>query len=306
MNQEEYFLANQVDGVLNSEQTMRMLDLPEGDSTQVQSSVPDAATEPEPKAEVAKAEPEAEKPQVILAKDGVHTIPFEKLTEARESEQTWKSLAAKQARELEALKQPAALPVVPEAATSAVDFGDYSDEAIRAGVEKMVAAQAVAIEAKFEAKLAAVLEPIQRNKVEAEANEHFSTISKAHPDVESVVQSKQMNDWIEAQPSFSRPAIRAVIDGGTAPEVIELLTAFKSATGVLTAGDGKPDPATAAKAAIAKAQSAPPTSLSEIPAGSAAHHDQGEAVLEMSTAGLMSMFDGKSPDQIKTLLNRSI
>ena len=100
--------------------------------------------------------------------------------------------------------------------------------------------------------------------------------------------------------------IRAVIEGGTAPEVIELLSAFKSATGVLTAGNGKPDPATAAKAAIAKAQSAPPTSLSEIPAGSAAHHDQGEAVLEMSTAGLMNMFDGKSPEQIKTLLNRSI
>ena len=44
MNQQEFYEANAVNGELSDVQMMHMLNLPEGDSTQVQSSVPDAAT----------------------------------------------------------------------------------------------------------------------------------------------------------------------------------------------------------------------------------------------------------------------
>ena len=317
MNQAEFYEANQVDGALTNEQTMQMLGLPEGDTPKGDSSVPDADDGKGAAAEVAKVE---EQPTVILAKDGVHTIPFEKLTEARAGEQHWKSVAEQAQQALEALKSAPAATAAPAKAEEAqpaapqgeqdVDFGDYSDEAIRKGVQKLVDIKTDAIRAEMEAKLNKVMAPIQQSEAEQATDKHFSTIATAHPDFESVVVSKEMNDWIEKQPSFLRPGFRAVIEQGTAPQVVELLDAYKSSTGKPAAptGTGKPADSVvaAAQAAIAKAQAAPPSSLSEIPSGSMAQHDPAGAVLEMSTASLMNMFDGKSPEQIKTLLNRSI
>ena len=81
LNQAEFFEANQVDGNLTDEQAMQMLALPEGDSaTAAQSSdAPDAAQDDStPEKVVATADTESDKqsPPVVLARDGVHTIPY--------------------------------------------------------------------------------------------------------------------------------------------------------------------------------------------------------------------------------------
>lgn len=324
MNQAEYFQANQVDGELTDTQTMHMLGLPEGDTTKVDSSVPAAAAEPvAPVAEVAKVDPvqapAAEKQPVILAKDGVHTIPFEKLEEARQDGQQWKKTAtdlqaqvetyAAQLAEFKAKTEAGvkATEPAPVAGTEEVDFGDYSDEAIRAAVEKLVDMRVQAATAGIESKIATTLEPIQKQKAVDALDEHFSAIANAHADFETVVVSKEMTDWIEKQPSFVRDGYKAVIEKGTAPQVIELLDSYKQSTGMpAAAATGKPDVAAAAKAAIDKAQSKPPTSLTEIPSGSAVAHDPAEAIQQMSGAGLMSMFENKTPEQINALLARSL
>lgn len=312
MNQEEFYLANQVDGELSDAQTMQMLGLPEGDSGQPQSSVPDADATPLPATEVDVKTVEPVATPVIVAKDGVHTIPYEKLTEAREAEQHWKRVASETQQQLEALtKTPvaaAAPATTPTVETSAVEdgdvFGDYSEEAIKSGVGKLVASQTTAIKAEFEAKFNALMEPIQKKQADRETDEHFSAINSKHPDVESVVPSQEFNNWIDAQPSVVRGSLKAAIDQGTAAEVIEVLDAYKSATGKLPVVPGKPDAAVAAQAAIAKAQSAPPMSLSEIPAGSSAVVDEAAAMLEKSSTGMMDMFDGKTPEQIMALMNK--
>lgn len=312
MNQAEFYLANQVNGELTDAQTMHMLGLPEGDSTQVQSSEPAAAADvTQPVAEVVKPV-EAPTP-VIVAKDGVHTIPFEKLAEAREAEQHWKRVAIEAQQALEAQK---AAPVTQAQATQVESiplvegdvFGDYSEEAIAKGVEKLVNAKTAVIQAQLEAKFATVMEPLQKQQVESATDAHFNAINAAHPDVESVVQSAELAQWIASQPSFVRAGYQAAIAQGTATEVIEALDAYKAATGrnLPAAGSKKLDVAAAAQAAIAKAQSAPPMSLSEIPAGTNAHLDEAVAMLEMSDAGIMSKFDGKSPEQIMALLSRVI
>lgn len=310
--QEEFYLANQVDGKLSDAQTMQMLGLSEGDTAQAESSVPAAAATPEkPEAEVVEKVVEAQ--PVIVAKDGKHTIPYEKLTEAREGERSAKAQVAELLQQMEALKN--ATPAQAVEAAKAIDsaatpeeiaglFGDFSEDAIAKGVEKLVASRTAAIEAKFEAKFNAVLEPIQKQQTESATDLHFSAINKAHPDVESVVASAELQQWIDSQPSVARPALRAAIEQGTAAEVIETLDAYKAATGKLAAAPVKTDAAAAAQAAIAKAQSAPPMSLSEIPAGSVAHHDQAAAMLEMSSTGIMNLFDGKTPEQINALMNR--
>lgn len=314
MNQEEFFLAHQVDGDLTGEQMAQMLTLPEGDSGLPQSSVPDADAVADTKTDVEVQNPveavaqasEVEKP-VVLAKDGVHTIPFEKLEEARTQAQHWRDVAAEKQAQLDALQKapPAAeQSTAPEAQADGELFGDYSEEAIKSGVEKLVAKQTAAMQADFDAKLASVLEPIQKQNQKSVEDAHFSAITQAHPDAMSVAASPELAKWIESQPSFARTGYSGVLERGTAQEVVELLDAYKSATGKTAAATGQPDVAAAAQAAIAKAKSAPPTSLSEIPAGSKAPFDEAGAMLEMSEAGLMSKFDGKTPEQINALLSR--
>lgn len=122
--------------------------------------------------------------------------------------------------------------------------------------------------------------------------------------MESVAQSAELAKWIDAQPSFVRDGYKAVIAQGTAEQVIETLNAFKAATGKLASAPAKPDVLAAAQAAIAKAQSKPPMSLSEIPAGSHAASDEVDAMLDMSSTGIMSKFDGKSSEQIMALMSR--
>lgn len=310
MNQNEFFEANAVNGELSDAQMMEMLNLPEGDTVQTESKVPDLAATPEPNTsvEVKTVEPTP----VIVAKDGVHTIPYEKLTEAREGERAARAQAAELMQQLEALKNatPAQAVQAVEAILPAEDaanlFGDYSEEAIAAGVEKLVASRTAAIEAKFEAKFNSVLAPLQAKQEESVTDAHFSAINTAHPDVESVVASAELDAWIKSQPSFVRSAYQAAIAQGTAAEVIETLDAYKAATGKLAATPTKVSSAAAAQAAIDKAQAAVPMSLSDIPAGSMAHHAASDAVLEMSDAGMMNMFEGKTPEQIRTLMNKSL
>lgn len=304
--QEAFYLEHQVNGELTDAQTMQMLSLPEGDSTTpVQSDVPDvAATEvkPEPVEVVGETKPEP----VILAKDGVHTIPFEKLAEARESERLARQMAADLQAQLDALKSapPVAKVETPEPVEQGDVFGDFSEEAIAKGVEKLVASKTAALTADLEARLAAVLAPLQAKQVESAADQHFSAINAKHPDVESVVPSQEFTNWIDSQPSVVRGSLKHAIEEGTALEVIEVLDAYKASTGKTVAQTPKVDVAAAAQAAIAKAQSAPPMSLSEIPAGANVVSDEVNAMMEMSSAGLMSKFDGKSPEQIMALMSR--
>ena len=304
--QEAFYLEHQVNGELTDAQTMQMLTLPEGDSTTpVQSDVPDtAATEVKPETPVEVVD--APKPEpVILAKDGIHTIPFEKLAEARESERLARQMAAELQAQLDALKSaPAAKVETPEPVDHGDVFGDFSEEAIAKGVEKLVASKTAELTADLEARLAAVLAPLQEKQAESAIDEHFSTINKAHPDVESVVPSQEFNNWIDKQPSVVRGSLKNAIQQGTASEVIEVLDAYKASTGKTTAHTPKVDVAAAAQAAIAKAQSAPPMSLSEIPAGANVMHDEAAAIMEMSEGKMLQKFMN-SPNAME-LMNRLI
>lgn len=301
-----FFEANQVDGQLSDAQMMTMLSLPQGDSSQEQTvSVPDADAAPKkPETEVEVTEVVEAKP-VILAKDGVHTIEYEKLVEAREAEKHWRQVALEAQTQLEQAKAKPVEQEQPAAVEETDLFGDYSEAAIAKGFGKLVAEKTAEIEAKFAEKLNAVLAPLQAKQAQSAEAAHFAAIAAAHPDVDSIAQSAQLEQWINSQPSFVRDGYKAVIAQGTAEQVIEALNTFKAATGKQTAtAPAKPSVEAAAKAAIAKAKSAPPMSLSEIPAGTNAVLDESAAMLEMSSVGQISKFEGKSPEQIMALMNR--
>lgn len=345
--QSEFFQEHAVNGELTDAQMLQMMNLPEGDTSALLESGMPAATES------AEATPDGEQgttnkaenesattpdpdpaKAVVLAKDGVHTIPYEKLAEAREGEKHWKAQAEAAAAELAALKQQAqqraeageaptqtdkALAIAQEAIAQGVDpsfFGDFSEEALAQGVDKVVELrlkereQAIEkrVQERVEAALAQALGPIQQKQQIDAVQSHMSAIYAAHPDADSIAESKELADWIAAQPSFARAGYQAVLQQGTTAEVIEFFDTFKQATGK-AAQQNTPeqsDVSAAAKAALAKAKAQVPTSLSEIPAGSKAHHDEAEALMEMSGSSALNSFMGKSPEQIRALLERAL
>lgn len=344
--QSEFFQEHAVNGELTDAQMLQMMNLPEGDtSALLEGGTPDAAAQAKPddvqgtknEAENESAttpEPEPEKTPVVLAKDGVHTIPYEKLAEAREGEKHWKAQAEAAAAELAALKQQAqqradageeptqtdkVLAIAQEAIAQGVDpsfFGDFSEEALAQGVDKVVELRLKEreqviekrVQERVEAALAQALGPIQQKQQADAVDTHLSSIYAAHPDADSIAESKELADWIEAQPSFARAGYQAVLQQGTTAEVIEFFDTFKQATGK-AAQQNTPeqsDVSAAAKAALAKAKAQVPTSLSEIPAGSKAHHDEAEALMEMSDSNALNSFMGKSPEQIRALLERAL
>jgi len=303
--QVEFFQNNAIDGALTPEQAARLMEMPEGDTsiTLETDGQPEAITD-QANTEVAGKAVEEAKP-VILAKDGVHTIEYEKLVEAREAEKHWKQVALDAQAQLEAQKAaPAAPPAETPAADDADLFGDFSEEGITNGVKKIVANTTAALQAEFDAKLNAVLAPLQAKQAESAETAHFAAIEAVHPDVESIAQSESFAKWIDNQPSFVRDGYKAVITQGTAEQVIEALNTYKAATGKLTppAKSGVED---AAQAVISKARTAVPASLTDFAGGTAGPGSKFEAMDSMSPAQMSEAMQSMTPEQIEKYLNRN-
>lgn len=261
------------------------------------------------------SEAQAEK-QVLMAKDGVHTIPYEKLTEARSSAQQWQAQAEAAQRELQALQASAqaradngqaptrtdTMVAAAEAAIDAgadpADFGDFSEEALVAGIRKTVSAQ-------VQAEVAKALAPLRKQEQESAVDAHHSAILTAHPDASSVVQSAEMEAWVKAQPSYVQPGIRQVLEEGTTGQVIELISSFKESTGAVGKG-AQGGRQAAAQAAIQRAQSPIPNSLSDIPGGRAGGSSLTDRMASMSEVDLFNAVNSGeiSVTQLNAYLNR--
>ena len=261
---------------------------------------------------------------VILAKDGKHTIGYEKLVEAREEGKHWKSQAAAlnaRVAELEAqaaerakageapTTQDNQLAAAQDAIDQGVDpalFGDFSEEALAAGIQKLV-------EMKVEARVAAIVDqklaPLQQKEAKAEASAHLNAIYEAHPDADSIVESKEFSDWVASRPAYERASIASVLESGTTGDVIELFGSFKQATGNAQAQEQQPNAdaaKAAAQAAINKAKTAPPASLSDIPGGRQVAGNRFEAIAALDHASMADALCGMSADQVEAFLNRSM
>ena len=266
---------------------------------------------------------------VILAKDGKHTIPYSKLEEARRNEQTARAAAQAAQEELAALRaqaeQRAAAGVAPTAADNAsaivqkalesgeVDpaiFGDFSEEAMAKGIATLVSQ---GLTQGFTA-LRQELAPITAQHQMSEVEKHYGAIYQAHPDADSVAESQELENWLASKPSFAQAAYRAVLDPeskSTAQQVIELFDTFKKETGATKAAPAPApsvDPKAAAKAAIAAAQPAVPTSLSDFPGGRAGPTSLTDRMASMSEVELFNAVNAGeiSQAQLNDYLNRTL
>ena len=267
---------------------------------------------------------------VILAKDGKHTIGYEKLVEAREGEKHWKAQAEAARTELAELQAqakaradagqaPTQTDAQVAAAQAAIDqgidpgiFGDFSEEDLAKGIQTLVDAK---VAAQVDAIVAQKLAPIQQKHATEATDSHYAAIYKAHPDADSLAESKELGDWINTQPSFVRDGYNAVLQKGTTQQVIELFSAFKQATGTTqgagagaAAGTEQVNPEAvkaAAQAAIATAPSRVPASLTDLPGGRPAGLSRDEQMADMNGRELLDAMGAgnMTPEQIERFLN---
>lgn len=319
--QTEFLAQHAPDGVMTPQQAATFLELAQGDTGTLpeKSSAPIAAPEATaPTTTTQAAEPEQ---AVILAKDGKHTIPYEKLAEAREAAGSWKAAAENAQQELAALKAQAdaraeagAAPTKTDAAvataTAAIEqgidpeiFGDFSEHDLAKGIQTLIANGVAQATAQLRGELSSVVAPIQNDKAQAAVEAHYGAIYAKHPDADSVAESAELQSWIDSQPSFARAGYLAARANGSTAEVIELFDAFKAATG---AGAKPGNAAAAARAVIDRTREPVPFSLTDIAGGRAGATSRFEALADMSPIALAEAMQEMTESQRQEFLNRGI
>ena len=260
-------------------------------------------------------------PAVLLAKDGVHTIPYEKLEQARQGEQHWKAQAEATQQELAALKaaaqvradagqapttqdnQVAAAQAAIEAGVDPEIFGDFSEAALAKGIQTLVEQRVNSI---VTTKLNDALAPLREQQVQSQSQAHYGAIYARHPDADSMAESQELADWVAAQPSYAQPALQAVLEGGSTAQVIELFDNFKAATKAPAAVAPAAGLKDAARAAVAHAQPSIPSSLSDIPGGRAVGGSVQDQLAAMDPISMANAMLGMSPDAVQAFLNRKL
>ena len=254
----------------------------------------------------------------IIAKDGKHRIPYDKLLEARESEKQWRTKAEDNQRELDELRAQAkqradagetatATDNQVAVAQAAIDqgvspdlFGDFSEEALAKGIATLIA-QTVNRELE---PVRNALAPIQAKQATEVHDTHYSAIYTAHPDADSIAESMEFAAWRGTQASFMQPAIDRVFTDGSAQEVIELFNRFKTETGsAQPATDAQATAKAKAQEVINKAGAQVPASLSDFPGGRAAGLSKAEAMADMDGVQLLGAMDNMDAAQLEAYLN---
>lgn len=271
---------------------------------------PAVATEEKP------AEVVAEEPPVIATKDGKHVIPFQELQDARDREAHWKQIAEAKTALAESL-QAAKVEDKGTGDTKAQDdvlekfISEYPELApsLTPAIQKMIDAGVNAKVSELEKKFAESIAPMQKAALENSAEAHFAAITKAVPDFHSIVDSGAIQAWVGKLPSYVRTAAEAVLEKGTAKEIIELFSDYKAS---LPAGKtAEPVPSKEeiekkAAAAVAAAKGKTPSSLSEVASGTNAEIDGDAAEATMSPQQLYAKMQNMDPNKILAHLSKAI
>lgn len=259
---------------------------------------------------------------VILARDGKHTISYDKLIDARTKAQEATAALETARAEIAALKeqaqaradagqdptqadkQLAAAEAAIEAGANPAIFGDFSEEALAKGINTL-------IEQRVQAELEKALAPVKAREAQGASKSHYDAIYAKHPDADSIVESAELQGWIKSQPSFAQDAIRSVLERGTTAQVIELFDRFKSDTKpAASAAETKPSDEelkAKARAAVASAAPAVPNSLSDIHGSTAAGVSDFEKLAAAGDgAAMLEDMSDWSPEKINRFLERTL
>lgn len=255
--------------------------------------------------------PATEDEPVLLAKDGVHTIPYDQLVEARKSAAEWQQFATQQQDLIKSL-QAAKLDDAGTGDTKAQDavVAEYEGafpevaEDLKPYIQRMIDDGVKSVLAEFKGEIDKRVAPVEQTSQEMAAERYFKSIRDAHPDADDIVDDTKFKDWIKSQPSAVQNLYAENLEyKRPAKDLIEMFSAYKKATETNTAAA---DAAAKSSDIIAKTKRTGPSSLTDIPSTTTGKHDEIEAIYAMTPAQLEAKFFGKSPEEINKLMAKLI
>lgn len=124
-------------------------------------------------------------------------------------------------------------------ATLAEDFGDDFVKALTRVIEVRAAEIAGKVADEKVSAVAGNVDQLISSLTDDKARTHFETIADAHPDFMEVAQSNEFKQWLDSLGDKSEQA-KAIVSGGSARQVVKLLSEFKAAS---TGAEQMPDAA---------------------------------------------------------------
>jgi len=257
---------------------------------------------------------------VVLARDGQHTIPFSELEAARARAQQLEQ----ELLELKASKEDGQPPAAePEGLASRLDALDRQEEEIeRAFDDGEIDRDELRrqLKALSNERMDLKLSDVQAKWAEKQSADLLAQRKRQEEEMIMAEGAKRAAALVEQYPFLdpkgpetNQKAIDLVVlqrDKFMA-EGIPFADAIEKAVSEIaplfaTPTTRQPVANAAAKAAeaISRAKSKAPTSLSQVPAGARAHHDEAEAIREMDINQLSRSLESKTPDEIMKLMSR--
>ncbi len=109
---------------------------------------------------------------------------------------------------------------------------------VNALINAALQAQAVNMQREFQQVMQQRLAPVESVAAQSQEAMYWQTVQAAHPDFQEAAAA--LPAWIQKQPAILRPTLERVYNGGTAVEVVELLSAYKQAIGSTGAAPATP------------------------------------------------------------------
>ena len=109
---------------------------------------------------------------------------------------------------------------------------------VNALINAALQAQAVNMQREFQQVMQQRLAPVESVAAQSQEAMYWQTVQQAHPDFQEAAAA--LPAWIQKQPAILRPTLERVYNGGTAVEVVELLSAYKQAIGSTGAAPATP------------------------------------------------------------------
>lgn len=100
---------------------------------------------------------------------------------------------------------------------------------VNALINAALQAQAVNMQREFQQVMQQRMAPVESVAAQSQEAMYWQTVQAAHPDFQEAAAA--LPAWIQKQPAILRPTLERVYNGGTAVEVVELLSAYKQAIG---------------------------------------------------------------------------
>lgn len=254
---------------------------------------------------------------VVQAKDGQHIIPFSELEAARERaralEQELLSLRAAAASQVTAPQSAEPTPVVADQQAMLRDLmREQNDALIMTDTDKA---------SEIGMKILAIQQEISDQRAIAASNARDAQRQEKDAQESAMANAQaRANVLVEKYPFLNPQGAeknQVAIDGVVAErdrliaQGIGFADAIEQAVAkvapMFDSSMAKPSNADVAKKAaeaISKAKAQVPTSLSQVPAGSMAHHDENEAIRNMDMGRLSRTLEGKSPEEIMKLMSK--